>query len=128
MSSRKPQGKAGRLPTDYAEARKQGQTAADFTGGTAADLVIPSMPPGEREARAEAAVRYLLRHNAADIVDVLGLGEEPKPPGPTGQLSVPCPACGVKAGARCKASSGGTYQHGHVARRLRADELREAAA
>jgi hypothetical protein len=128
MANRKPASAVDRLPLDFAEARKQGPTTADYTGATAADLAIPSLPPGEQEARSAAAVRYLLRHDAADIVDVLGLSEPVVPPARITLKSVSCPQCRAAVGIVCVSKGGSTYRHGHQARRLQARELRKAAA
>lgn len=90
-------------------------------------LTIPKLAAEEREARNQAAVRYLTRRGATDLIDVLGLGEPEQRRG-FGTLSVPCPQCQEPAGSPCVGEAGGKYPRGHRGRARRAQELREAAA
>lgn len=130
MGSRKRQSKIDRLPADYETPRapeKGHQTGP--AGDSGATLSRPSMPGGQREDRNAAAVRYLLRRGAADLIEVLGLAAEPpKPTAPSGVNSVPCPQCGKPVGVACETGTGGAYGRGHRGRAGRAQELREAAA
>jgi hypothetical protein len=128
VSSRKPQGKVERLPVDYAEPRKQPLVEQHTDYGSA--LTLAPLTETERQSRKDRALAVLESFRALDLADALGLSEPPAHPAPVliGTTAVPCPQCGKAAGIVCSSKAGGAYKHGHQARRLLAQELREAAA
>lgn len=122
MGNYKPRSKSDRIPVKYeGQSQHQMSPSNDF----AATVSVPPLPPAEREARNAAAVRYLLKRGAGDLIDVLGLGVEQRRPKVTVD-SVPCEQCGAAPGQPCAAASGSTYNKGHQGRRRAAQELREA--
>lgn len=124
MGSYKPRSKSDRLPVKYeGQSQHQMSPSNDF----AATISVPVLPPEEREARNAAAVRYLTKRGATDLIDILGLGVPEERRG-FGQLTVPCPQCQEPPGSPCVGEAGGKYSRGHRGRHRRAQELREAAA
>jgi hypothetical protein len=129
VSNRKPRSKADRIPVSYSGSDPaQTSPSNDFTGG-GAELHIPLLSPDEREARNAAAVRYLLRRDAADLIDVLGLGAPSARPVRVPASSVPCPQCKAPIGSPCVSEKTGHPFNGwHRGRSRRAQDLREATA
>lgn len=126
-------GHTERLPADFEQPRQPHQMSPsnDFAAGVA-ELSIPHLPPAERDARNAAAVRYLLRRDAGDLVDMLGLAGEgerrAKAPRRLDYQDAPCPRCHAALGMPCMSKSRTERMHVHTSRRQRVEEMREAAA
>jgi hypothetical protein len=123
MGNYKPRSKSDRIPIASLTPRQTMQ--ADPVPNREAALTIAPLAADVREARNAAAVRYLLKRDAGDLIDMLGLGVQQRRP-KVSVDSVPCEQCGAPPGQPCVASSGSAYNKGHQGRRRAAQELREA--
>lgn len=95
-------------------------------------LVVGQLTEQEQAERRAAAVRHLTKRGAADLIDVLGLGDDPKPvkrtaPSKLYTIDVTCPHCEAGPKQPCTTRANKQTPH-HLQRRQAAEAERERRA